>query len=229
MKKLMMMAVAAFMATVNANAQFEAGTWSIQPMIGGGAATMTNADNLVISGSKELKNQLTAAALWGAEVEYQITDNISAAAGLNYTIQGTGWDDYNDGDNKFKDIHAELGYIKVPLVANFYFAKGFAIKAGIQPGFLLSANAKIDGVGNTLSEDRDIKDACNSFDLSIPLGLSYETDKVVIDARYNLGLTKINKSKEDIQNLGLNNLFNKDYDDCKNSVIQVTIGYKFDL
>ena len=34
MKKLMMMVVAALMATVNANAQFEAGTFSLQPIVG---------------------------------------------------------------------------------------------------------------------------------------------------------------------------------------------------
>jgi outer membrane protein W len=228
MKKLMMMAVAAFMATVNANAQFEAGTWSIQPMIGGGAATMTNADNLVISGSKELKNQLTAAALWGAEVEYQITDNISAAAGLNYTIQGTGWEDYNDGDNKVKDIHAELGYIKVPLVANFYFAKGWAIKAGIQMGFMVTSKLKMheetkaELLGSKTDVDIDYafdyKDQFEKFDLSIPIGISYQFKKPwVIDARYQLGLTKLNKQS------------GSGIKDLKNSVFMLTFGYKFAL
>jgi len=228
MKKLMMMAVAAFMATVNANAQFEAGTWSIQPMIGGGAATMTNADNLVISGSKELKNQLTAAALWGAEVEYQITDNISAAAGLNYTIQGTGWEDYNDGDNKFKDIHAELGYIKVPLVANFYFAKGWAIKAGIQMGFMVTSKIKMhqESKAELLGAKTDVdidyafdyKDQFEKFDLSIPIGISYQFKKPwVIDARYQLGLTKLNKQS------------GSGIKDLKNSVFMLTFGYKFAL
>ena len=50
------------------------------------------------------------------------------------------------------------------------------------------------------------------FDLSIPLGLSYEFSDFVIDARYNLGLTKI---AEDM--------------DGKNSVIMLTVGYKISL
>lgn len=48
--------------------------------------------------------------------------------------------------------------------------------------------------------------------LSIPVGLSYEISNVVLDARYNWGVTKAFD--------GL---------DSKNSVFQVTIGYKFQL
>ena len=51
-------------------------------------------------------------------------------------------------------------------------------------------------------------------DISIPLGVSYEISDFVIDARYNLGLTKINDA-------GSNS--------SKNSVIMVTLGYKIPL
>jgi len=118
--------------------------------------------------------------------------------------QTTGWD----------KNQVNLGYLNIPIVANYYLAKGFAIKAGIQPGFLLSAKQKVDGIGNTPSENIDIKDGYKSFDLSIPLGLSYEYEKAVFDLRYNLGVTKLNKEGDE---------------SCKNSVIQFTVGYKFDL
>ena len=107
-----------------------------------------------------------------------------------------------------------LGYLNIPIVANYYFAKGWAVKAGIQPGFLLSAKAKVDGVGATESADTDFKSDCKSFDLSIPLGLSYEYEQIVFDARYNLGVTKVNKEGDN---------------SSKNSVIQFTVGYKFAL
>ena len=45
-------------------------------------------------------------------------------------------------------------------MVNFYVAKGFALKIGLQPGFLVNAKYK----GN------DIKDACETFNFSIPLG-----------------------------------------------------------
>ena len=51
-----------------------------------------------------------------------------------------------------------------------------------------------------------------SFDLAIPVGASYEYKSFVLDARYNFGVTKI-----------------WDGADCKNSVFQITLGYKFSL
>ncbi len=51
------------------------------------------------------------------------------------------------------------------------------------------------------------------------MGVSYQipTIPIVIDARYNLGLTKVNKESEE------------GYKDLKNNVIQLTVGYKFAL
>lgn len=69
---------------------------------------------------------------------------------------------------------------------------------------------KVKADTDGISEEADLSDF-KSFDLSIPLGLSYEISDFVIDARYNLGLTKI------IDNGDAKN---------KNSVIQITVGYK---
>ena len=52
----------------------------------------------------------------------------------------------------------------------------------------------------------------NSVDFSIPVGVSYEFNNVVLDARYNWGLTNVAKNA-----------------DNKNSVFQFTVGYKFAL
>ena len=51
-----------------------------------------------------------------------------------------------------------------------------------------------------------------TVDLSIPVGLSYEYNNFVLDGRYNFGVTKV-----------------VDKLDAKNSVFQITLGYKFDL
>jgi hypothetical protein len=56
-------------------------------------------------------------------------------------------------------------------------------------------------------------------DISIPIGVSYQvpTIPVVIDGRFNLGLSRINKDKDYGEK------------DVKNQVVQVTVGYKFKL
>lgn len=55
-------------------------------------------------------------------------------------------------------------------------------------------------------------DDAKTVDLSIPVGLSYEYQGIVLDARYNIGVTKI-----------------ADNVDHYNNVIQITVGYKFSL
>jgi opacity protein-like surface antigen len=52
----------------------------------------------------------------------------------------------------------------------------------------------------------------NKFDLAIPVGLSYEYNHITLDARYNIGITK---------------LFSDSDDTVRNQVVAVTLGYKF--
>ncbi len=129
----------------------------------------------------------------GAEVEYQMAEQFSLTGGLLYSMQGT-----KDSDAKMK-----LDYLNIPILANYEVIPGLKVKAGVQPAFLMSAKV----------EDVDIKDICETFDFSIPIGASYEFSDFVIDARYNIGVTSIGKGD----------------DSGKNSVIQVTVGYKFAL
>lgn len=88
-----------------------------------------------------------------------------------------------------------------------------ALKAGVQPGFLLSCKSKWSDneFGKWVDYEETSKDGLNKFDLSIPMGISYEFSNFIIDARYNLGLTKVGKAT-DISS--------------KNSVIMLTLGYK---
>ena len=65
------------------------------------------------------------------------------------------------------------------------------------------------GKGFVVSDDTEIAE---SFDFSVPVGISYEYANFQLDARYNIGCTKVFKGTDE-----------------KNSVFQVTLGYKFDL
>ena len=222
-------------AAVSANAQFEPGTFSIQPKIGGNISWLSNTPNLPlgdVDGRQiELKKSPIIGALIGAEAEYQLANMFSLAAGLNFSMQGSGWKDYDEkiGDVKFdiKDNKMNLYYINVPVVANVYLFKGFAVKAGVQVGFLVKANYELSATVKdestketvTTKIDRSFTSDCKKVDVAIPMGVSYQvpTIPIVIDARYNLGLTKVNK--ESVEG----------YKDVKNNVIQLTVGYKFAL
>lgn len=228
MKKLMMIA-ALLVATVSANAQFEAGTFSLQPKIGGTISKVSNMPNIneeVGGVNINVDKSFYAGALIGVEAEYQVADMFSLAAGLNFAMQGCQWEDYelkNSGVSyKLKNNKIQLNYLNLPIVANVYLFKGFAVKTGVQLGFLLSAKQKFDqevsGGSQTakVEYDEDVKDQCKKFDVSIPIGVSYQvpTIPIYIDARYNLGLTKIVKDIDE---------------SVKNQVFQLTVGYKFAL
>ena len=228
MKKMMMIA-AMMVATVSTKAQFEPGTFSIQPKIGIGLSKVSNMPSFSDSFAGvqvELDRSLYAGALIGAEAEYQIAKPFSLAAGVNYSMQGCQWEDgevkFNNSKLELKDNKLELGYINVPVVANLYLFKGFAIKTGVQFGFLVSAKRKaeikseIGSIKTTTTIDEDFKDDCNKFDIAIPVGVSYQvpTIPIYIDARANIGLKNISKD---------------DNEKVKNQVFQLTVGYKFAL
>lgn len=192
MKKLFL-AVVAMMVSAATFAQNEVGQLTIQPKVGVNIANITDAD--------DADPRIGLAA--GAEFEYGLTDNIGLSAGVLYSMQGAKTTE--DG----ADCTLKLDYLNVPILANFYVAKGFAVKLGVQPGFKLSSKAKAKGSGASVELDVD---GIKSVDLSIPVGVSYQYQNIVFDARYNWGVTKIVEDS-----------------DSKHSVFQITVGYKFSL
>ena len=140
----------------------------------------------------------------GAEFEYGITDNIGLSAGVLYSMQGA------KASEESVDYTLKLDYLNVPILANFYVAKGLALKLGVQPGFKLSS--KVKGEASGVTAELEVEDGVKSVDLSIPVGLSYQYQNIVFDARYNWGVTNIVEDS-----------------DSKHSVFQITVGYKFSL
>ena len=195
MKKLIMMAVVAMMATVSVNAQ----QMFIKPMVGGTLSTITKSDDA----------KMRLGLVGGAEFGYQIAEPFVVTAGALVAMQGANAKE----TDYFKDGSSTLTYLNVPILANYYIIPGLAVKAGIQPGFLLSAKSKgSEKIGTGwVDYDHSGTDGYKKVDISIPLGLSYEISDFVIDARYNLGLTKI---------------VDLDGSKSKNSVIMLTVGYK---
>ncbi len=190
MKKVMIMA-ALMLSSVATFAQQAVGTWSIQPKLGITIANLTG----------DIKNNdAKVGFIGGAEAEYQATDMISITGGLLYSMQGS----------KVEDRKVNLGYLNVPVLCNVYVAQNLAVKLGAQLGFNVSAKIKENG------KSTDFSNYYNTLDFSIPVGLSYEFNNVVLDARYNWGVSNI--LKENVLN-----------EKAHNSVFQLTLGYKFAL
>ena len=193
-----MIMAALMLSSVCAMAQHEVGSFTLQPKVGINFANMTNMN----------KPSMRVGLAAGLEAEYYASDIVSVSLGAIYSMQGC------KAKNEYVKETLKLDYINVPILANVYVVPGLAVKLGIQPGFCI--NKKIDVEISTGEEasGKLSKDDVKGFDLSIPVGISYEFANFQLDARYNFGLTKA---------------INFEKDSPKNSVIQVTLGYKFQL
>ena len=199
MKKILVVA-ALMLSSVSTFAQHAVGSFNLQPKVGVSIANLT-----------ELKDtDPRVGVVAGVEGEYQASDIISVSAGVLYSMQGSKYE-YELHNQKYKSTN-KLDYINVPILANVYVTKGLAVKLGVQPGFNVSSSNKqeVNTFAGSGSSTFDVK--AKSVDFSFPVGLSYEYNNFQLDARYNWGLTKAFENGK-----------------AKNSVFQITLGYKFDL
>ena len=192
MKKFLVFA-SLVLAFVSAKAQSEVGQWSVRPTVGMNLGFMSNSEDC----------SARVGLVVGTELEYQATDMVGLSAGLLYSQQGCKVDDAGT---------LKLDYINIPLLANVYVAKGFAVKLGLQPGFLINDKAKVSDSG--VSVESGLGNLSKNFALSVPVGISYEFSNIQLDARYNWGVTHALSAEGESSN---------------SSVFMITVGYKFNL
>lgn len=160
----------------------------------------------------------------GAEAEYQVSRRLGLSAGVLYSMQGARYNDFHGSNIAVTDAKIRLEYINIPIMANFYVVKGLALKAGLQPAFCVKNEVKgdvtvrVDEGWNLYAAQASMPDF-TTFDLSVPVGVSYEYNNFVIGAMYNIGLT---------------NVFSGNWDggekpSAHNSVWQITLGYNIEL
>ncbi|MCI6618802.1 MAG: PorT family protein [Prevotella sp.] len=235
MIKHLLPVVLACLLSASAWSQSDQGTLSVIPKAGISISTLNPTDRIYLdisndeasSGGSKYRSGFCA----GAELEYQFADRLSASVGAFFANSGCkyGYAEAEMSKNEFSVLHdsyLSLGYIQMPLMLNCYVAPNLAVKAGIQVGYLVTStrhgemqtytvdpdtNAKT--YGTNYVSDGSASGVLNRVDIAIPLGLSYEYEHMVLDARYNLGVRKIYKLAGD----------------SKNRSVTVTIGYKFEL
>lgn len=232
MKRLLLGTVVLIASSVSALAQPKAGTFSVIPRLGVTLAKVTG-DNVYMAGNSDFasvsKSKFKPGLMAGVDVEYQATDVLALSLGAYYSRQGEKYDDVVESHDmsakkweEITDWKQHHDYVNVPLMLSCYLARNLAVKVGAQVGFSTKGRMEYTrasftrndaGVGKTESVDKVKQDVeLKKVDFSIPLGISYEYMNVILDARYNIGLTKV-------------------YDkiDGKNSVFTFNVGYRFEL
>ena len=215
MKKILVFA-AFVLSTTAMFAQQEKGTFVVRPMVGISLSTFGTTESLTYLGSSyETDSKWKTGFTGGAEVGYQVNKWLQPSVGLFYSQQGSKIEKtaaVASVGSASETTTLKMGYLTVPVLANFYVAKGLALKIGVQPCVLLSANDK--------TNDYNFKDKCKSFELQIPFGVSYEYMNIVVDARMNIPCTKVFK-KDAVDGFVLT--------DARNNMFQFTLGYNFAL
>lgn len=245
MRKYLLSALLA-LATFVASAQPEVGGWSIIPRVGVSIANLTgNKLPTNVDGSASIGSKFKPGMAAGLDVEHMFTNHLAASLGVYYSMQGYKYPDYVLTDVTtyigYNARHANMQYINIPLMVSYYITGGLAVKAGLQLGFLLDAKEEYNSGSATKNEDDtftyekstsyEVKttDLFKKADISIPIGLSYEYENVVLDARYNIGLTKVYRTFDEA---AANELAGGGYTitpSSKTSNIVITVGYRFNL
>ena len=215
-------------STLVSMAQNKPGTWSVIPHVGvsissllGGSGIYEVGDNMIV----EVKPHALLGFVGGTDVMYQASDVVGLSAGLSFVQAGCKFKDNKGKDYVFYDRNLRMNYVTMPILIHSYLFSGFSVKAGIEPTLLVSAKSheiqhsfEVDKEGkkSNFHEDEftiDMKNGMRKFGLSIPVGVSYEYENVVLGALYHVGVFKIYKEG----------------DSSRNSVFEVSVGYKLNL
>ena len=96
---------------------------------------------------------------------------------LLFSQQGSKIDDISGDPQDLK-----MSYMTIPVMVKFYLPGGFNLQAGPQFGFL--NKAEFDGT--------DVKDSFKNSDITANVGVAWDAPfGLVLDARYNIGLSDI--------------------------------------
>jgi hypothetical protein len=156
------------------------------------------------SSENDVENDLRTGFHVGGLAHIHLAPEWALQPELQYSSQGTKTDLGSLGEFTWK-----LDYINVPVMVQYMFNNGFRLEAGPQLGFLVDAK-QIDDDDHA----EEIDDEFKKTDVSLGFGANYLTySGFGIGARYNLGLTDINKERTF---------------ETKNRVLQVSVFYMFD-
>ena len=231
MKKLLIFIVVCF-ATV-ATAQTEKGQWSLVPMVG---------TNVVISKPLDALWGVTA----GVAIDWQTSNRIALSSGLTYSYQRYGFQDLELAYIPLKNSTyghfnppVRDGRLVVPFTVSAYVWKGLALKAGIQANFRLHSgiagyHEEDATYGMTIEQDiSGTAYAMNDFFFSLPIGISYEYRKFVLDVRYIFGLQNLSSTwditSKSYYNMEIRHTGGTQYDNQKVNQFQLTLGYRLGL
>lgn len=216
---------------------------SVIPHVGVGFNKWSNCE-LSYGDGETVKAKYQTGFNGGVDVEYRATKEVAVSLGVNYARLGFKFPSYQTEEKGsdattlegYDNIHADMNYIQVPLKVRAYITRNLSLTLGVQAGFLCGDGkmkmnytqatiGKNDEVTTKETETQTSDWPTKKYDVSIPIGLSYEYMGVILSAQYNLGLTNVSDVSKSKDEKGESYI----RDNCKNRGFAVTVGYRFTL
>ncbi len=125
-----------------------------------------------------------------------------------------------------KDYSSNFDYIAIPIMLKLYIAGGLNLQAGPQFGFLSSAKGDLIDVAskNVNVTGADLSAFVKSSDVSLAVGAGWDLPfGLNITARYNIGLSDVNKYTGTTNNTSISSLGTSE---SKSQVFQLSVGYR---
>lgn len=201
---------------LNISAQEREKNWSIVPRVGLNMSNLSDMDFLY-GDNKVAKTKTLTDFTIGADYEQWVHPNVSLAIGAHYSRQGCHYKSFAEKytTNQSNVMHCEgtdnnnihLQYINIPLTASYHLNDFLAVKAGVQCGVFLSGNWVTEHTEwtetNGITEDFKTTDTNDKLDWmcaktvwSIPLGVEFSYDHILINVSYAFPVTGFGKKVE---------------------------------
>lgn len=175
MRKFLLSIVALFLFVGVTNAQ----EWAFGPKAGVSFSSVNGWE-----GAKTRKGVVA-----GMFLERMIVPALAVQTDILYSMEGF---HFKTGDETTK---VNLDYIKMPIVLKYYMVGGLNLQLGGQLGYLVTK--ELDN--NTL--DYDLEALTNRFSIDLVAGMAYDfCFGLMLEARYNIGVTKMFNSTKGINN-----------------------------
>lgn len=127
-------------------------------------------------------------AHFGVSYQIPVSNGIAVQTEATYSSEGAKYTGGGDGDY---DVKYNFNYLNLAALFRYNFEGGFNLATGPQYGFITSAKLKSEG------ESMDFKDELKSGNFSWAFAAGYDLPMGFgLYARYNLGLSSIEKESE---------------------------------
>ncbi|HOO59966.1 MAG TPA: porin family protein [Candidatus Mcinerneyibacteriales bacterium] len=150
----------------------------------------------------EADKKMRMGMTFGAMMHMPVGENMVFMAEGAYIQKGVGVEFMDE------EMTMKIDYLQFDALMKYAFADAFGIYAGPGFGFVMAAEQEYPGGSD------DIKDFVKSSEFSLNFGAQFmATENIVLDARYNMGLTTIPDEEE--------------APEVMSRTISLTVGYLF--